>query len=126
MVSGIADVVYGSRYKGSQPHRILFYLHTLGNKFITAFSNVFSNTNFTDVETCYKLFDAKLIKSIALKEKRFGFDPEVTAKISRIPDIRIYEIGISYYARTFKEGKKIGLKDLFRAIYCILKYNLFR
>jgi glycosyltransferase involved in cell wall biosynthesis len=125
VVAGHADVVYGSRYKGSHAHRILFFWHRKCNKMITALSNMFTNLSLTDVETCYKLFDAKLIKSLDLKEKRFGFDPEVTAKISRIPDIRIYEIGISYYARTFKEGKKIGMKDAFRAVYCILKYNLF-
>lgn len=125
VVDGHADVVYGSRYKGSHAHRILFYWHRKCNKMITALSNVFTNMSLTDVETCYKLFDAKLIKSLDLKEKRFGFDPEVTAKISRIPGIRIYEIGISYYARTFQEGKKISMKDAFRAVYCILKYNLF-
>lgn len=123
MLSGKADVVYGSRFMGSNPHRILFFWHTIGNKFLTFLSNMFTNLNLTDMETCYKLFDTKIIKSINLKEKRFGFEPEVTAKISRIPKIRIYEVGISYYGRTYEEGKKINWKDGFHAIYCILKYN---
>lgn len=121
-----ADVVYGSRFIGGKPHRILFFWHSIGNKFLTALSNMFTNLNLTDMETCYKLFDAKLIKNIQLNEKRFGFEPEVTAKISRIPNVRIYEVGISYYGRTYEEGKKIGWKDGFRAIYCILKYGLFK
>ena len=125
VIQGHADVVYGSRFMGSNPHRILFFWHTIGNKFLTFLSNLFTNLNLTDMETCYKLFDTKIIQSIALKEKRFGFEPEVTAKISRVPKIRIYEVGISYYGRTFEEGKKIGWKDGFRALYCILKYNLF-
>lgn len=123
---GMADVVYGSRFMGSKPHRILFYWHSIGNKFLTNLSNMFSNLNLTDMETCYKLFSTRLIQSIELKEKRFGFEPEVTAKIARIPKIRIYEVGISYYGRTYEEGKKIGWRDGFRAIYCILKYNLFK
>ena len=123
---GFADVVYGSRFIGGNPHRILFFWHTLGNKFLTFLSNAFTNLNLTDMETCYKLFKAEIIKSIDLKEKRFGFEPEVTAKCSRLPNVRIYEVGISYYGRTFEEGKKIGWKDGFRAIYCIIKYNLFR
>jgi len=122
---GFADVVYGSRFIGGKPHRILFFWHTLGNKFLTFLSNAMSNLNLTDMETCYKLFSSDVIKSIDLKENRFGFEPEVTAKIARIPKIRIYEVGISYYGRTYDEGKKIGWKDGFRAIYCILKYNLF-
>jgi glycosyltransferase involved in cell wall biosynthesis len=122
VLSGFADVVYGSRFQGSNPHRILFFWHTLGNKFLTQLSNMFTNLNLTDMETCYKLFDTKIIKSLELQERRFGFEPEVTAKISRIPKIRIYEVGISYYGRTYEEGKKIGWKDGFRAIYCILKY----
>ena len=126
VLNGNADVVYGSRFMGSNPHRILFFWHTIGNKFLTTFSNMLSNLNLTDMETCYKLFNTKMIQSLKLKEKRFGFEPEVTAKISRIPKIRIYEVGISYYGRTFEEGKKIGWKDGFRAIYCILKYNLFK
>jgi len=125
VVSGFADVVYGSRFMGSNPHRILFFWHTIGNKFLTFLSNMFTNLNLTDMETCYKLFRSEFIKKIYFKEKRFGFEPEVTAKISRFPGIRIYEIGISYYGRTYEEGKKIGAKDGFRAIWCILKYNLF-
>lgn len=121
-----ADVVYGSRFMGSNPHRILFFWHTLGNRFLTFLANIFSNLNLTDMETCYKLFNTKIIQSIKLKERRFGFEPEVTLKISRIPRIRIYEVGISYYGRGYEEGKKIGWKDGFRAIYCILKYGLFR
>ena len=123
---GMADVVYGSRFIGGKPHRILFFWHSIGNKVLTTLSNMFTNLNLTDMETCYKLFRADIIKGLELKEKRFGFEPEVTAKIARIKDIRIYEVGISYYGRTYKEGKKIGWKDGFRAIYCILKYNLFR
>ncbi len=124
MVEGFADVVYGSRFVGRSPHRILFYWHSIGNKFLTNLSNMLTNLNLTDMETCYKLMDAKMAKSLDLKEKRFGFEPEVTAKLSRIKDIRMYEVGISYYGRTYDEGKKIGWKDGFRAIYCILKYNL--
>jgi len=126
VLDGFADVVYGSRFMGGNPHRILFFWHTLGNKFLTFLSNMFTNLNLTDMETCYKMFDTKVIQSIPLQEKRFGFEPEVTAKISRIPKIRIYEVGISYYGRTYEEGKKIGWKDGFRAIYCILKYGLFK
>jgi len=121
---GFADVVYGSRFMGSNPHRILFFWHTIGNRFLTFASNMFSNLNLTDMETCYKLFDTKLIQSLNLREKRFGFEPEVTQKIARVPKIRIYEVGISYYGRTYEEGKKIGWKDAVRAIYCILKYGL--
>lgn len=121
---GVADVVYGSRFMGGNPHRILFFWHSIGNKILTFMSNMFTNLNLTDMETCYKLFRAEIIKSIQFKENRFGFEPEVTAKIARIPRIRIYEVGISYYGRTYEEGKKIGWKDGFRAIYCILKYNL--
>lgn len=126
ILNGMGDVVYGSRFMGSQPHRILFFWHSLGNKFLTFLSNMFTNLNLTDMETCYKLFRADLIKNLNLRENRFGFEPEVTAKISRIPKIRIYEVGISYYGRTYEEGKKIGWKDGFRAIYCILKYGLFK
>jgi len=125
ILKGEADVVYGSRFMGSNPHRILFFWHSIGNKFLTFCSNMFTNLNLSDMETCYKLFNTKMIQSLELKEKRFGFEPEVTAKISRIPKIRIYEVGISYYGRTFEEGKKIGWKDGFRALYCILKYNFF-
>ena len=126
ILEGHADVVYGSRFIGSNPHRVLFFWHTIGNKFLTFLSNMFTNLNLTDMETCYKIFDAKLLKSLSLNEKRFGFEPEVTAKISRIKKIRIYEVGISYYGRTYDEGKKINWRDGFRAIYCILKYGLFR
>lgn len=126
VVEGFADIVYGSRFMGGNPHRILFFWHTLGNKFLTFLSNMFTNLNLTDMETCYKLFNTRMIQSLKLQEKRFGFEPEVTAKVSRIPRIRIYEVGISYYGRTYEDGKKIGWKDGFRAIYCILKYGLFK
>ncbi|MGF7073335.1 glycosyltransferase family 2 protein [Mucilaginibacter sp. R-33] len=126
VVAGFADVVYGSRFMGSNPHRILFFWHTIGNRWLTFASNMFSNLNLTDMETCYKLFNTKVIQSIKLTEKRFGFEPEVTQKISRVHRIRIYEVGISYYGRTYEEGKKIGWKDGVRAIYCILKYGLFK
>ena len=126
VISGFADVVYGSRFMGSNPHRILFFWHTIGNRWLTFASNMFANLNLTDMETCYKLFNTKLIQGINLTEKRFGFEPEVTIKISRIPHIRIYEVGISYYGRTYHEGKKIGWKDGVRAIFCILKFGLFK
>jgi len=125
VLDGFADVVYGSRFQGGSPHRILFFWHTVGNKFLTTLSNLFTNLTLTDMETCYKLFRTGYIQQLHLKEKRFGFEPEVTAKISRIPKIRIYEVGISYYGRTYEEGKKINYKDGFQAIYCILKYNIF-
>ena len=125
IAEGNADVVYGSRFMGGNPHRILFFWHSIGNKFLTSVSNMFTNLNLTDMETCYKLFKSDIIKNLDLKEKRFGFEPEVTAKISRVPNIRIYEIGISYYGRTYEEGKKIRAKDGFRALWCILKYNIF-
>ena len=125
IVTGFADVVYGSRFMGGNPHRILFFWHSLGNKFLTKLSNMFSNLNLTDMETCYKLVRTDIAQSINLKEQRFGFEPEFTAKISRVKDIRIYEVGISYYGRTYEEGKHIGWRDGFRAIYCILKYNIF-
>lgn len=120
-----ADVVYGSRFMGGKPHRILFFWHSIGNAFLTFLSNSLTNLNLTDMETCYKLFRRDIIQRLHLKEKRFGFEPEVTAKISRIKEVKIYEVGISYFGRTYKEGKKIGWKDGFRAIYCILKYNIF-
>ncbi len=126
ILSNVADVVYGSRFIGGKPHRILFFWHSIGNKILTTLSNMFTNLNLTDMETCYKLFRAGVIKNIHLTENRFGFEPEVTAKLSRIPKLRIYEIGISYYGRTYDDGKKIGWKDGFRAIYCILKYGLFK
>ena len=126
IVNGHADVVYGSRFLGGKPHRILFFCHSIGNEFLTFLSNMFTNLNLTDMETCYKLFRRDLIQSLVLRENRFGFEPEVTAKISRIKNIRIYEVGISYYGRTFEEGKKINWKDGLHAIYCILKYGMLR
>lgn len=126
VIDGYADVVYGSRFIGGSPHRILFFWHTIGNKFLTFLSNLFTNLNLTDMETCYKLFNTSIIKNIQLNEKRFGFEPEITTKIARIKNIRIYEVGISYYGRTYAEGKKINWKDGFRAIYCIIRYNLFQ
>jgi len=125
ILNGHADVVYGSRFISGKPHRILFFWHTIGNKLLTTFSNMLTNLNLTDMETCYKMFKTEIIQKIPLKEKRFGFEPEVTAKMSRIKDIRIYEVGISYYGRTYEEGKKISWKDGFRAIYCMIKYNIF-
>jgi glycosyltransferase involved in cell wall biosynthesis len=125
ILNGNADVVYGSRFMGHNPHRILFFWHSIGNKFLTFLSNMFTNLNLTDMETCYKMFRTDIIQNIKLKEKRFGFEPEVTAKISRVPNIRIYEVGISYYGRTYADGKKIGAADGFRAIYSILKYNIW-
>ena len=125
-VEGFADVVYGSRFMGGNPHRILFFWHTIGNQFLTTLSNMFTNLNLTDMETCYKMFRTEIIQAISLRENRFGFEPEVTAKISRIPKIRIYEVGISYYGRTYDEGKKIGWKDGVRALYCIVKYGFFK
>jgi glycosyltransferase involved in cell wall biosynthesis len=124
-LDGLADVVYGSRFMGGRPHRILFYWHSVANKFLTGISNMFTNLNLTDMETCYKLFRSNIIKNISLKEKRFGFEPEVTAKIARIPNIRIYEVGISYYGRTYTDGKKINWKDGIGALWCIFKYNIF-
>jgi len=125
ILDDFADVVYGSRFMGGRPHRILFFWHSIGNKWLTFLSNAMTNLNLTDMETCYKLWKAPLVKSLYLQEKRFGFEPEVTAKTARIPNVRIYEVGISYYGRTYAEGKKINWKDGFRAIYCILKYNLW-
>jgi glycosyltransferase involved in cell wall biosynthesis len=122
ILRGDADVVYGSRFMGGRPHRILFFWHTIGNRFLTFLSNMMTNLNLTDMETCYKMFKTPIIKSLDLKEQRFGFEPEVTAKVSKVKNVRIYEVGISYYGRTYDEGKKIGWKDGFRAIYCILKY----
>ncbi len=126
IVAGFADVVYGSRFMGGKPHRILFFWHSIGNKMLTFMSNMFTDLNLTDMETCYKLFRSDLVKGLKLQETRFGFEPEVTAKIARIPNVRIYEVGISYYGRTYAEGKKISWKDGFRAIYCILKYGLLK
>lgn len=124
ILNGVADVVYGSRFMGGKPHRILFFWHSIGNKFLTFLSNAMTNLNLTDMETCYKLFRRELIQGLTLKEQRFGFEPEVTAKIARVPEVRIYEVGISYYGRTYAEGKKINWRDGFRALYCILKYNM--
>ena len=125
IIDGFADVVYGSRFIGGKPHRILFFWHTIGNKMLTFLSNWFNDLNLTDMETCYKLFRTDIVKNLNLNEKRFGFEPEVTAKVAKIPKIRIYEVGISYYGRTYAEGKKINWKDGFRAIYCIIRYGLF-
>jgi glycosyltransferase involved in cell wall biosynthesis len=126
ILDGFADVVYGSRFMGGNAHRVLFFWHTIGNRFLTFLSNMFTNLNLTDMETCYKLFNTRILQSLVLKERRFGFEPEVTAKISRIKKIRIYEVGISYYGRTYDEGKKINWKDGLHAIYCIFKYGAFR
>ena len=125
LLDGFADVVYGSRFIGGKPHRILFFWHSIGNKILTFISNMFTNLNLTDMECGYKLFKTELIQKINLRENRFGFEPEVTAKIARSKGVRIYEVGISYYGRTYEEGKKVNWRDGFRAIYCILKYNLF-
>lgn len=125
VVDGFADIVFGSRFMGGNPHRILFFWHSIGNKFLTSISNIFTNLNLTDMETCYKLFRTDIIQGIKLKEKRFGFEPEVTAKISRVKNARIYEVGISYYGRTYDDGKKIGWRDGLWAIWCILKYNIW-
>ena len=126
VLDGFADVVYGSRFIGGNPHRVLFYWHSIGNRWLTALSNMMTNLNLTDMETCYKLIRTDVAKGLKLREKRFGFEPEVTARLAQQPGLRIYEVGISYYGRTYLEGKKIGWKDGFRAIWCILKYNLFR
>ncbi len=125
ILDGFADVVFGSRFMGGNPHRVLFFWHSIGNRWLTSLSNMLTNLNLTDMETCYKLFRRDLVQGLNLVEKRFGFEPEVTAKISRAPKVRIYEVGISYYGRTYEEGKKIGWKDGFHAIWCILKYNLW-
>jgi glycosyltransferase involved in cell wall biosynthesis len=123
VLKGYADIVYGSRFVGSDAHRVLFFHHYMANRLITFLSNLFTNLNLTDIETCYKLFNTRMLQSVRLREKRFGFEPEVTARIARIPGVRIYEVGISYYGRTYKEGKKIGFKDGLKALWCILKYN---
>ena len=124
MLEGNADVVYGSRFMGGRPHRILFFWHSIGNQFLTFCSNAATNLNLTDMETCYKLFRREHLQSLRLTERRFGFEPEVTAKIARVPGVRIYEVGISYYGRTYEEGKKIGWRDGVRALYCIVKYGV--
>jgi len=123
ILSGYADVVYGSRFMGGRPHRILFFWHTIGNRFLTFLSNACSNLNLTDMETGYKLFKTEIIRQIPLQEKRFGFEPEITARIARVEGARIYEVGISYYGRTYKEGKKIKWRDGVRTIFCIIKYS---
>ena len=124
IIENKADIVYGSRFKGGQPHRIVYFWHRVGNGLLTLLSNIFTDLNLSDMETCYKTFRTEVIKNITIEEERFGFEPEITAKVSK-KDYRIYEVGISYYGRTYKEGKKIGWKDGFHAIWCILKYNLF-
>ena len=124
--AGKADVVFGSRFMGGGPHRVVYFWHMVGNKALTLLSNMFTNLNLTDMETCYKVMKREVVKRISIEENRFGFEPEITAKISKIPDIVIYEVGISYYGRTYKEGKKIGWRDGFRALYAIIKYNVFR
>lgn len=125
LMEGRADVVYGSRFIGGKPHRLLFFWHTIGNKFLTFISNMVNNMNFTDMETCYKMFRREVLQGLKLREKRFGFEPEVTAKISKIKGLRIFEVGISYYGRTYEEGKKINWKDGMKAFYCIIKYRFF-
>ena len=124
ILKGFADVVYGSRFMGGQPHRILFFWHSIGNALLTFLSNLTTDLNLTDMETCYKLFRRDIIQGLKLEEQRFGFEPEVTAKVARVSGVRLYEVGISYYGRTYAEGKKIGWRDGFRAIYCIIKYGL--
>ncbi len=125
LLSDRADVVYGSRFMGGRPHRILFFWHSIGNGILTFISNAFTNLNLSDMETCYKMFRTPMLQALPLRECRFGFEPEVTAKISRVRDVRIFEVGISYYGRTYAEGKKIGWKDGVAAIWCILKYNIW-
>ena len=127
IIDDLADVVYGSRFRSGDRSRVLFFWHSLGNQFLTFLSNMFTNLNLTDMETCYKVFRGEILRSIPIEENRFGFEPEITAKISKLrPRLRIYEVGISYYGRTYEEGKKITWKDGFRALYSIIKYNLFR
>lgn len=125
IIAGKADVVFGSRFMGGRPHRVLFYWHSVANTILTLLSNMATNLNITDMETCYKVFKGEVIRGIVIEEERFGFEPEITAKVAKLR-VPIYEVGISYYGRTYEEGKKIGLKDAFRALYCIVKYNLFR
>jgi len=124
ILSGHADVVFGSRFQGGRPHRVVYYWHMLGNTVLTTLSNMLTNINLTDMETCYKAFRREIIQEIRIQENRFGFEPEVTAKVAKM-GCRIYEVGISYYGRTYKEGKKIGWRDGFKALYCIVRYNLF-
>ena len=126
IVNGRADVVYGSRFVGGDAHRVLYFWHRIGNGLLTLASNMLTDLNLTDMETCYKAFRAPIVKAIKIEESRFGFEPEITAKIAKMKDVRIYEVGISYYGRTYAEGKKIGMRDGFRALYCVVKYSLFR
>jgi glycosyltransferase involved in cell wall biosynthesis len=126
ILAGKADVVFGSRFMGGGAHRVVYYWHYLGNKFLTLLSNMFTNLNLTDMETCYKVMRREVVRQITIEENRFGFEPEITAKIAKIPDISVYEVGISYYGRTYKEGKKIGWRDGFRALYSIIRYNVLR
>jgi glycosyltransferase involved in cell wall biosynthesis len=125
ILEGHADVVYGSRFMGAAPHRVLYFWHRVGNGFLTLLSNMLTNLNLTDMETCYKAFRREVLRSIRIEEDRFGFEPEITAKVAK-GGWRVYEVGISYFGRTYAEGKKIGYRDGFRAIWCIVKYNLFR
>jgi len=124
VLDGKADVVFGSRFMGAEAHRVVYFWHMVGNRFLTLLSNMCTNLNLTDMETCYKLFRREILQQIPLEEDRFGFEPEITAKVARLPNCRIYEVGISYYGRTYAEGKKIGWRDGFRALYAIVKYNL--
>lgn len=126
IVSGKADVVFGSRFVGSEAHRVLYFWHRIGNNILTLLSNMLTDLDLTDMETCYKAFRREVIQSIDIEESRFGFEPEITAKVAKRRNLRVYEVGISYYGRTYEEGKKIGWKDGLRAIYCIIKYNWFR
>ena len=126
ILDGRADVVFGSRFAGGQAHRVLYFWHTMGNKFLTTLSNMFTDLNLTDMETCYKVFKKEVIKKVKVQEDRFGFEPEITAKISKMKDVRIFEVGISYSGRTYEEGKKIGWRDGVRALWCVIKYNVLR
>ena len=126
ILDGKADVVYGSRFIGGRSHRVLYFWHSMGNRFLTLLSNMLTNLNLTDMETCYKMFRREVLQQIEVEEDRFGFEPEITAKVVRIPGVRVYEVGISYDGRTYEEGKKIGWRDGLRAVWCIIKYNLLR
>ncbi|XAL98453.1 glycosyltransferase family 2 protein [Phycisphaeraceae bacterium D3-23] len=126
ILDGRADVVFGSRFAGGQAHRVLYFWHTMGNRFLTLMSNVFTDLNLTDMETCYKAFKREVISEIKIEENRFGFEPEITAKVAKMKGVKIFEVGISYSGRTYEEGKKIGWRDGVRAIWCILKYNVLR
>ena len=126
ILDGKADVVFGSRFMGGEPHRVVYFWHMVGNRFLTLLSNMFTNINLTDMETCYKVFRRDVLAKIRIEENRFGFEPEITAKVAALEECRIFEVGISYYGRTYAEGKKIGWRDGFRAVYAIVRYNLFR